>query len=363
MAIIVYLSFSLMAIMLSSTTPIGTQIRLMLAEVIIMLFSIQTYLLFKVNPPACKVMLTILGGVFLFNVFYCVFFEIILRVNPAGLPLYILLDVDDNDFLMDMIDTERGTMDFRLQSVYGHPNSLGQYLVVLFPLLFMKTKINYRWLLIIIVCTLIFFTGSRSAIVPMVLVLILNLRYDVSSLVRKTFLLLVIGVFSIALLPDRQWKNINDMVGPFVTILQFWDDEKQANSDIEGSTMEMRFNQFDAANKEIENNPFFGQGLGYREYWQAKHNSLHPDLLGYESILIYYLVERGWLGLFFFFLLLYYIYRNIFIKSTYERKTILIIFSSYLLSLVMIGVRPLSFLFVCLASSMVCGLFPLRTRP
>ena len=121
--------------------------------------------------------------------------------------------------------------------------------------------------------------------------------------------------------------------------------------------MEMRFNQFDAAQKEISANPILGRGYGYREHWQNKHNGPHPDLLGYESVLILYLVERGWLGLMFFFIITFYIYK-LFCKETTNRTIVNLIFLGYILSIVMTGVRPFTFLFVCLSSSVVCGLFP-----
>ena len=357
-AIILYLTISFSIVFFSQTVPIGYQLRRVFDEIVMLLFALQTFLLFRDDDGNrhTTVFMRIICGVLLFNFAYFVFFELIMGINPAGLPLYMFMGVDDNENLVDMIEVERGAMSFRAQTVYGHPLSLGQYMLAFLPLFIVKKQLRFRMVYILIICVLVVMTGTRGAMAPMFLIIILGINRLISNVLPKIVLLLIAIVLTISFIPDRQWRHFSKSVEPFVASILFWDDKKQYANDIGGSSMEMRFSQFDAALKETSANPLFGRGYGYREYWQKKHNGLHPDLLGYESLLIYYLVERGWIGLFLFFAMAFFLYR-LFRNNTLEIIAIKLIFIAYLLSIIMTGVRHLTFLFVCLASSIVCGTF------
>ena len=125
-----------------------------------------------------------------------------------------------------------------------------------------------------------------------------------------------------------------------------------AKSEIEGSSMSMRFEQFEAANDEIKDNPLFGKGRIYREYYQDHHNQLHPKLLGYESFVLLKLVEQGWIGLCMFILLIFYMYRIF--KKTYCNVWILqLLFIAFFLSTLMTGIRPFSFLILGMSAVIV----------
>lgn len=227
-------------------------------------------------------------------------------------------------------------------------------MLVLLPLFLMKGKLIFKFVYVFLMCCLIVLSGSRGAMAPMILVLLLSFKSNIRVNLRKFALFLIIVAVAISFVPDKQWKQFNRDVEPFIASLQFWDDQKQYENKIDGSSMEMRINQLDASFKEIEDNPFFGRGYGYREYWIGKHNALHPDLLGFESVLIYYLVERGWVGLIFFFFMAYFIYK-LFRDEISDKRPIMYVFIGYLLSIVMTGVRPLTLLFVGLACAIACG--------
>ena len=323
-AIFFYFTFTLCIVLMSQTVPILTQFKLFINEIIILLFALQTFLIVTNNRTVAVVLLIMVCCIILFNFLYFLYFEMYLGMNPAGKPLYMALNITDNDFLVDMIDSERGIMDFRAQTVYGHPLSLGQYMLILLPVFFLRNN-NIKLVLMGMALILIIASGTRGV--------------------------------GLSIMPTRTWKIINEQAEPFAAGLMFWDENKQTETNIGGSSMSMRFDQWEAAQDEISNNPLMGRGLGYREWWQTKHNGLHPSLLGYESLLIYYLVERGWLGLILFFLMTFYIY-FVFKKKTSTPYILKLIFVGYVISIIMTGVRPFSFLLVCLASSIVCGIYP-----
>ena len=354
-AIILYFFISFTIIFFSQTVPLSFQVTCLLNEFAMLLFAFQTFFFVNSEELSSFTLRRILCWAVIFNIIYCIFFEVMVGVNPAGMPLYILLGEDDNEFITDMIDYERGSMSFRAQTVYRHPLSLGQYMLVVLPLFLMKGKQPIKFVYAFFICCLIVLSGSRGAMAPMILVLFLSLKSNIGAHLRKFVLFLMVISVTICFVPDKQWKHFSREIEPFVASLQFWDDQKQKDNDIRGSSMEMRLNQFDAALKEISENPIFGRGYGYRDYWIYKHNALHPDLLGFESILLLYLVERGWLGLLFFFIMIAYLYK-LFRRATSERSVIMYIFLGFFLSIMMTGIRPLSLLFVFLASSIACGI-------
>ena len=356
-AIILYLFVSLTIVFFSETVPLSVQFIRLAEEIAMLLFALQTFFLVKDNEKSALALKYIICGAIVYNIVYCIYFELIIGVNPAGMPLYVLLGQEDNDFIVDMIDSERGGFDFRAQTVYRHPLSLGQYMLVLLPLFLMKGKYFSNLFFSFLICVLIILSGSRGAMAPMALVLFISMIKSSHIDLRKLVVILTVIVIAISSIPDQQWEKFTDKVEPFVAGLAFWDDEKQEDNDVSGSSMEMRFNQIDAAFEEISANPIFGRGYGYRDYWIYMHNDLHPELLGFESVLLLYLVERGWIGLIFFFFMAYFIFRMC-KNETISTITVLLVFVGYLTSITMTGVRPLTLLFVCLAYSITCGIAP-----
>lgn len=361
-AIILYLFIAFTIVFLSQTVPLKVQFIRVVEEIAMLLFALQTYFLANKEDKSALTLKLIICFAVIFNVIYCIYFEIIVGVNPAGMPLYFLLGEDDNDFIVDAIESERGGLDFRAQTVYRHPLSLGQYMLVLLPLFLMKGKHIFNLLISLLICLLIIVSGSRGAIAPMVLVLFISLIKSSHLNLRKTIAFIAIISAIIIVIPNKQGKKFLKEVEPFVASLAFWDDQKQKDNDMGGSSMEMRFDQFDAALDEIDENPFFGRGYGYRDYYIFMHNDLHPDLLGFESVLLLYLVERGWLGLIFFFIMAFYIYK-LFREDTSDKTIIFLVFLGYILSIIMTGVRPLTLLFVCLSCSTACGLSSKNEEP
>lgn len=354
--IVLYIIVSMATVFFSQSVPIGIQMHRVLDEMSILLFSLQSYLSARDNRSFSTVLFKMVCGIILFNIFYCFIFEVVIGINPAGLPLYMLLGIDDEEFLVDAIESERGAISFRAQTVYGHPLSLGQYLLAFLPLFFIKDNGKFKFLFILIICILIVLSGTRGAMAPLVVLLLLSINRWINVSLPKWILFITLAL-SLFFVTNRQWGNFTKVVEPYVAGFMFWDDSKQKDNDIQGSSMEMRFDQFDAALKETEDCPILGRGYGYREYWQNLHNGPHPDLLGYESLIVYYLVERGWIGLVFFFFLTCYILK-VFRRSTSETGVVKLVFLGYYMSIIMTGVRPLTMLFVCLSCSIVCGQKP-----
>ena len=344
----IYCLVSFCIIFFSEIVPFTNQFHTFRGNFLKIILVIEIFLLCKGDYNYSKSLLLLICICVMSNVVYSVIFEIVLRMNPAGLPLYILLGVDNDEFLVDMIDSGRGMFDFRLQSVYGHPLSYGQYFLVLAPVLLLLNNRIAKILLIACVGVIIFLTGTRGAIAPFALLIMF---FMIEHLRKMNYLfvfivVLLASVATIVVLADDDLKF--DM---------FWSDKSMASKNYRGSSWEMRLYQMDAAFDEIDANPMFGKGYGYREFFQKKFGGSHPKLLGYESVLLLHLVERGYIGLVFFFITIYYVY-CLFKGNTQKTSMIVYVLFAYCSSIILTGVRPLSFLFVGLSCSIICGLMP-----
>lgn len=360
-AIVLFSLAALLILFFSEGVPVKRQIWPLINETVVLVFSFQTLMIALESPKSTNLLFRLICIAVIFNMAYCLFFEVILRVNPAGMPLYLLLGQGENEFIVDMIDTERGEFAFRAQTIYKHPLSLGQYLLVIFPVFLQKKEQSNRLLYISCIFCLVLLSGSRGCLFPLVLILIAAYFGKVSSFIKRLLLaILVLFVFFVAI-PEKTANNIQKEISPYLAVLSFWDDKQQSEHNIKGSSMDLRYKQFDAALKEISDNPLFGKGFGYRDYYIAKHKALHPVLLGFESVFLLYLVERGWFGLLVYLTMIGYML-YIFLKNTTDKRAVTFIFIGFIISIILSGIRPLTMLFICLASTIVCGQTPARNR-
>ena len=353
--ILVLLGVYLTIILFSEKVPLKSQIYSLLKEILEILIIIETLIVAKKNHLLIRQIYFILPILILCNVVYSIIYEIGLRTNPAGLPLYILLGKENNEYLADMIDVSRGIMDFRLQSIFGHPLSLGQYFLLIVPMFLCKTKYldeRIKWLSVVFLCVMIFLSGTRGALFPLIFIFGLYLIKQKVQFVYKMFFMLPFLIVLYSLIPLQLQRNIDKYVDSFTTYIQFWNDKKQSKSEIGGSSMSMRFEQFAAANDEIKNNPLFGEGREYREYYQEKYNQQHPKLLGYESFVLLQLVEQGWIGLCVFIVLILYMY-YIFKKSHCNIWILKLLFIAFFLSTLMTGIRQFSFLILGMSAIVI----------
>jgi hypothetical protein len=84
----------------------------------------------------------------------------------------------------------------------------------------------------------------------------------------------------------------------------------ETKSDVSGSSLTMRIQQFNGVLKEINGYEFFGKGYGWSSDYYTK-NGDHPNILGFESILFVILCNFGFLGLFFWIVFYILLFRRI----------------------------------------------------
>lgn len=354
--LVTYAVVNVVLITFSSVVPWSDQYRALLTEWMFLFGILFTYQYCVFDHYTVNVLTNSLFIVLIANFLYSLYFEIISGYNPAGYPLYLLMGIANNESAVDMIDVSRGNLEIRLQSVMGHPLSFGQMLLTVFPLfmlLYQKRASKGKNLVMLLLLTLtIFMTGTRGAVVPLVFcwgyfLFINNIKVAFKRIL--TFVILLCAIYFV--IPSNYKKDVDNSLDTFSTYLLFWDDDVQANSSIGGSTMEMRFEQFEAAQKEVEDNPFFGNGLTYREFYQKQHG-MHRMLLGYESFVLLKIVEQGWIGLLFYVLMFVLLHRQ-FKKRIKWNSYLSLTYMVLLFSQLMTGIRPLSFLVLGLVSVLI----------
>lgn len=231
----------------------------------------------------------------------------ITKINPYI--TYVSLLTDTIDASEAFIGEERGALAGRVTSTFTHPLILGQMMLLTFSYLIfqLKNKKNKLFSLIFyftLACPIIL-CGSRSALFPLALIPIFYTLYIGSKrFIKYAFIAILLLPIFINLLP-KEYKTTAE------AMIYVWDSSKSEKAGINGSSKDMRKDQITDAFKIIENNLLFGKGNGYvKEY-----GSNHPEMLGYEGLLLYSLIDLGILGTFFFLIFYLFLYRYLLFKA------------------------------------------------
>ena len=234
-------------------------------------------------------------------------FNYVTKTNPY-LTLILLL-TGAQDMVTSFLSEQRGALDGRVSSTFMHPLILGEMMLLTFSYLYYqlkKTKTNkIVYILTLTGCFIsTVLTGSRSALIPILFVPFFHFLFmKKKQLIKAIFGILIILPILYHSIPQKYQETIDGMI-------MVWDSNKSKEAGISGSSSEMRNNQLMSAFKIIEDNIFFGKGNGYIRAYGDKH----PEMLGYEGLFLYTIVEFGLVGsivfICFFFYLTYFLYKN-----------------------------------------------------
>lgn len=193
----------------------------------------------------------------------------------------------------------------KIQSTMIHPMRWGLLLCFLFSIFtshYLKTKNHAYWLLIGLIGLNILISGVRTSIAALAI-------GSVYFLVRiKNFKLLIFAILFISIFSVVVQSN-DDLSSLFASFV----DVSGTASNVQGSSISMRLDQFDGAIHEIKGVEFAGKGYGWSGYYQLKHGD-HPKLLAFESLVFVVLCNSGFIGVLIwiiFFILLFRLQRNI----------------------------------------------------
>lgn len=223
------------------------------------------------------------------------FYNYIFQTNPYQAYISSVQKKHIN-FSEYFVNDSRGVLKGRVSSTFPHPLMLGQVLLLVISYIIYKLKNGlYKWLTLFIIISVVFLTGSRSAIVPVIMTIIIYIFSFKKNLLKKN--IIVIGaIFALAmvLIPQSYIDTIQSLV-------TFWDKSQSDNMGIQGSTTNMRNIQLQSAIQTLDSDIIIGRGRGYISLYGHKH----PEMRGYESIIFTELFENGLIGLILF--LIFYI--------------------------------------------------------
>lgn len=192
-----------------------------------------------------------------------------------------------------------GRMFGRISSVFKHPMTYGLFLGMALIYIFTVRDYLKKYMQLILlfgIVAAIFLCGIRSpigALFAMVLAYLL-LTHRIKVMIQVG-LVGVIGYSIITAVPD-----LNSYVASI-----FSDDK----SEVAGSSFEMRLNQLQGCFHEIRNNPFFGKGYGWTNYYQANYGD-HPVMLAFESLIYVVLCNSGYIGVVIWGIFLFRLFKN-----------------------------------------------------
>ena len=259
-----------------------------------------------------------------------------------------LMYLNEEDRFAEFIHDSRGGLSGRVSGTMQHPLSWGQFWTVLLAFYFLIRKHVYNFfgiLLLFIGVINIFLSGSRSAFIGLIVLIVFLLLYV--GLSKKYFIyscvILILGLFVLSG-SDLLSKKQNSFI---FSAVFFWNQDYSNRADVKGSSVQMRQSQFESAIDLVGIHLMTGLGYEYRSYRATKGFDGDDDgTKGLESILLKKTVEQGLVGLgifFYVFVMLYLCLRRYF---THENKKLYIAyFFSYLLSILFTGIQGSSWIF------------------
>lgn len=203
---------------------------------------------------------------------------------------------------------------FRVQAMFFNPFDYG-YICILLLLLnwygYMKSFITKKRFYIIIGCCVfgIITCGCRTIILCCLIGVFIYMlfAFDFRKKTKYLIICLLCAIILFSSVPLLQEK-FNEMLSMF-----------DKNSSMSGSSIEMRILQYTAVWYHIRDHILFGRGLDFFNidmgWGEGKQFLVDKDLFGLEGVMLNYLLERGVIGVCFYFffygcLLIFFINHN-----------------------------------------------------
>lgn len=213
----------------------------------------------------------------------------------------------------------------KIQSTMAHPMTWALCLCFFFVLiltLIQKFNNIFYWLFLAFISFSILISGVRTAIAAMVI----GVFYYLIRLKNFKLIALALGVIFCTTIIIVLNKDLSNIFTSFI-------DVSGRKSNVSGSSISMRLDQFNGALKEMEGHELFGKGYEWTSYYMEKIGD-HPVLLDFESLIFVILCNSGIAGIFIwmtFFTSLFRTHRRLLYKrhSIYLLDTIVIVYLSY----------------------------------
>lgn len=300
-----FISFSILAIPLSSYMPISTQISPLFQFVILQLCPVIVFMSVVKNKDD----LTIVLKVFLVSVLICVTYSLVCFVLKIPYPYNEMFTAqfggrDEN--LSLVVEQVMGNVIGRcMGTATSGTYDYGMVISIVFTTIgciYLKTH-NKFVLIIWILCGLDVLCTTRRS--PIITAMIFSFVIFLSSKKSKSRKLsYVIAGSCIILLSLYIFPQLSNFKNILESSLFFWNDSVSARNDVAGSSVSYRLFQLSYTWQCIQDNLLFGNGWGSPFY-----KGVHSVMNGWESIVFTTLMQFGIVGMLIWILLFYKFYR------------------------------------------------------
>ena len=318
--------FYLIMIPFQKGLPVAIMMEYFLREIILyFIFPIIIWNASRLDPSISR----LLQRTFLLSIALISFYGICLTLTPGENPyLERILPILGMEFSEEYALSGVGRVFGKISSVFSHPTYYGLYLsLVLIYLLVNKYKIrkSFFYLILTIVILNILFCGVRTSIIAAAIGLVFFL-YKVRQLKMLLGVLIVLlGVYLVLI----NVQGMSQYIGSLTDI-------KSQQSQIGGSSIEMRLEQLQGAYQEVQNCKLIGKGFNWDSDYTVS-NGPHPTIKGFESVIFSVLCNNGLLGIAIWLLFCVYM---LFLKKwpNKELQTIMpVLFAIYLVYIIVTG--------------------------
>lgn len=328
---VVYVAITSLLFGLSNIT-MGEYVQNMI--LLLMEFGFIAYVMcwLQMSAKEIRVFNNILIPVIIIVILYGIF-NYLTKMNPYITYISLMTDVEDQS--MGYMNEQRGFLDGRISSVFYMPLILGQWVLIVFSYVYyeFRNKWNpfFYYLLLggLFLCS--FLTGSRSSLLPLLMVPVIYLLHSKPEKIIRYFL---VTIFCISLTFPFLPEKVQDYAE---TTVFFWDDKAASKADVRGSSKEGRIEQFQLAVATVSDNPLFGKGFNYN----TKHrDDLPRGLYGLESIFLSHMIDGGIIGLLVFLLYFFrlYFYLRKQCHSSYDKAMVDSLCIPFFISMCLTGI-------------------------
>lgn len=274
-----------------------------------------------------------LFGIFIVIIAYGLFLTTIAGLNPYQMILQPVFGGQFNEAyaagnggLTSNVSIEGGRLFGRISSLFSSPQlyalDLG-FVIFLFYSFITNKKVLYLFSVITIIA--IFTCGVRTPIaalfVTLLFILLYYRKYEYFFYVLAVLLMLF-------------------YVLPFIStdLVEYVDSIINSSNDIntKGSSLEMRFNQFNACLDIVKDNQLLGKGIGWTGWYLSKYD-LHPTALCFESLFFSVLCNMGFMG-FIYWIILGIMYFHIIRRNIVNKSNRAILYSLFVYYLAFVGI-------------------------
>lgn len=269
------------------------------------------------------------------SVLYGLFLTQIPGINPY---LMILLPIGGGEFnaayaagnsgLATDTTLAEGRLFGRISSVFVHPMAFGLFLgLSLMYVYSVKDKIGKPlfYFLMLIIIVIIMVCGIRTPIAALLISV-------VSFLILKHQVKLMIQIVGLCLIGYLILLNIPGMESYIGSIFM----QNSKSSNLAGSSLAMRIDQLGGCFQEIRDCLLFGKGYSWTTYYLLYKETIHPILLGFESLAFVVLCNWGIYGVLIWSYAFYAQYKYIKYRVMSSDRLILYTLMVYYLSYAMI---------------------------